>query len=134
MLASLLKNESDTAMISVSTSLGQVREGRLRALAVGSLQPMSQLPDAPPAARTIPGLDFGVWHGIAGPAGMDPALAVRINSVFNQILQVPAIRSLMMESQAANIVGGTPQQFDAFIKSELKRWPEVVKAGGIKME
>ena len=58
-------------------------------------------------------------------------LATRINGVFNQVLQVPAVRTAITEAQAADIVGGTPQQFDAFIKSELKRWPEVVKTAGI---
>ena len=134
MLTALLKDEADTAMISVSTSLGQVREGKVRALAVGSLQPMPQLPDTPTAAQTIPGMDFGLWHGIAGPAGMEPALTARINSVFNQVLQVPAVRAAITGPQAGNIIGGTPQQFDDFIKGELKRWPDVVKAAGIKVE
>ena len=134
MLTALLKNEADTAIITVSTALGQIREGRIRALAGASERPMPQLPDTPPVARTIPGFDVSVWHGIAGPAGMDPALVARINSVFNQVLQVPSVRTAITQSQAADIVGGTPQQFDAFIKSELKRWPEVVKAAGIKPE
>ena len=95
---------------------------------------MPQLPDTPPAGRTIPGFDVAVWHGIAGPAGMEPALVARINGIFNQVLQVPAVRSAITEAQAADIVGGTPQQFDAFIKSELQRWPEVVKTAGIKSE
>jgi tripartite-type tricarboxylate transporter receptor subunit TctC len=132
MLTALLKNEADTAIITVSTALGQVREGKIRALAGISERPMPQLPDTPPVARTIPGFDVSVWHGIAGPAGMDPALVARINGVFNQVLQVPAVRNAITVSQAADIIGGTPQQFDAFIKSELKRWPEVVKAAGIQ--
>ena len=65
---------------------------------------------------------------------MEPALVARINGIFNQVLQVPAVRSAITEAQAADIVGGTPQQFDAFIKSELQRWPEVVKTAGIKSE
>jgi tripartite-type tricarboxylate transporter receptor subunit TctC len=134
MLTALLKNEADTAIITVSTALGQIREGRVRALAGGSTRPMPQLPDTPPAGNTIPGFDVTVWHGIAAPAGMDPALAMRINGVFNQVLQVPAVRSAITGAQAAEVVGGTPQQFDAFIKNELKRWPEVVKAAGIKAE
>ena len=134
MLTALLKNEADTAIITVSTALGQIREGRIRALAGASERPMPQLPDTPPVARTIPGFDVSVWHGIAGPAGMDPALVARINGIFNQVLQVPSVRTAITQSQAADIIGGTPQQFDAFIKSELKRWPEVVKAAGIKPE
>jgi tripartite-type tricarboxylate transporter receptor subunit TctC len=134
MLTALLRNEADTAIITVSTSLGQIKEGRIRALAGASMRPMPQLPETPPAGRTIPGFDVAVWHGITAPAGMDPVLATRINGVFNQVLQVPTIRTAIAEAQAAEIVGGTPQAFDAFIKSELKRWPEVVKAAGIKPE
>lgn len=134
MLTSLLRGDADTAIITVSTSLGQVRDGKIRALAGASMRPMKQLPDVPPAGQTIPGFDVSVWHGIVGPAGMDAALVARINGVFNQVLQVPQVRTAITEAQAAEIVGGTPRQFDAFIKGELKRWPEVVKAAGIKPE
>jgi tripartite-type tricarboxylate transporter receptor subunit TctC len=134
MLTALLKNEADTATITVSTALGQIRENRVRALAGLSMRPMPQLPDTPPVGKTIPGFDVAVWHGIAGPAGMDPALVARINGIFNQVLQVPTVRTAISQAQAADIVGGSAQQFDAFIKSELKRWPEVVKAAGIKVE
>jgi tripartite-type tricarboxylate transporter receptor subunit TctC len=88
----------------------------------------------PSVGQTIPGFDVNVWHGIVGPAGMDAALVARLNGIFNQVLQVPQVRTNISEAQAAEIVGGTPQQFDAFIKSELKRWPDVVKAAGIKPE
>ena len=134
MLTSLLRGDADTAIITVSTSLGQIREGKIRALAGSSMRPMRQLPDVPPAGQTIPGFDVSVWHGIVGPAGMDAALVTRLNGIFNQVLQVPQVRTAITEAQAAEIVGGTPQQFDAFIKGELKRWPEVVKAAGIKPE
>jgi tripartite-type tricarboxylate transporter receptor subunit TctC len=134
MLTSLLRNETDTAVITVSTALGQIREGKVRALAGLSMLPMRQLPDTPPVAKTIPGFDVAVWHGIAGPAGMEPALVNRINGIFNQVLQIPGVRTAIADAQAADIVGGTPQQFDAFIKRELKRWPDVVKAAGIKSE
>jgi tripartite-type tricarboxylate transporter receptor subunit TctC len=131
MLTALLRGD---AVITVSTSLAQVREGKVRPLAGSAARPMRQLPDVPPAAATLPGYDVSVWHGIVGPAGMDPALVSRINAVFNQVLQVPQVRTAITEAQAADIIGGTPQQFDAFIKDELKRWPEVVRAAGIKPE
>jgi tripartite-type tricarboxylate transporter receptor subunit TctC len=134
MLTSLLRDEADTAVITVSTALGQIREGKVRALAGLSSRPMKQLPQVPPVSNTIPGFDVAVWHGIAAPAGMDSALTSRINGIFNQVLQLPQVRAAISESQAADIIGGTPEQFDAFIKSELKRWPDVVKAAGIKTE
>jgi len=134
MLTAVLRGDADTAIITVSTSLGQLRDGKIRALAGAASRPMRQLPDVPPASQAVPGFDVSVWHGIVGPAGMDSALVARINGVFNQILQAPAIRTAITEGQAADIVGGTPQQFDAFIKGELRRWPEVVKSAGIKPE
>ena len=134
MLTSLLRADADTAVITVSTSLGQVREGKIRALAGVSARPMAQLPDTPSVGKTVPGFDVNVWHGIVGPAGMDPALVARLNGIFNQVLQLPSGSKAITEAQAADIIGGTPQQFDAFIKSELKRWPEVVKAAGIKAD
>jgi tripartite-type tricarboxylate transporter receptor subunit TctC len=132
MLMALLRGDADTAVITVSTSLAQIREGKIKALAGVSARPMRQLPDVPAVAKTLPGFDVSVWHGIAGPAGMDPALVTRINAVFNQVMQAPAVRAAITETQSADIIGGTPQQFDAFIKEELKRWPEVVRAAGIK--
>jgi len=134
MLTSLLREEADAAIITVSTALGQIQEGKVRPLAGVQARPMPQLPNTPPIADTIPGFDVNVWHGIVAPAGMDPALVARINTVFNQALKVPEVRSAITEAQAAQIVGGSADQFDAFIKSELKRWPEVVKAAGIKPE
>ncbi|MBM3353303.1 MAG: tripartite tricarboxylate transporter substrate binding protein [Betaproteobacteria bacterium] len=134
MLTSLLRGDADTAIITVSTSLGQVREGKIRALAGAAMRPMRQLPEVPPAGQTIPGFDVSVWHGIVGPAGMDPALVRRVNAVFNQVLQAPAVRAAISDGQSADIIAGTPQQFEAFIKGELKRWPEVVKAAGIKAD
>ena len=74
MMTALLRNEADTATITVSTALGQIKEGNVRALAGTSMRPMLQLPDTPPAGQTVRGFDVTVWHGIAGPAGMDAPL------------------------------------------------------------
>ncbi len=134
MLTALLRGDADTAIITVSTSLAQIREGKVRPLAGISARPMRQLPEVASVAASLPGYDVSVWHGIVGPAGMDPALVARVNAVFNQVLQAPAVRTAITETQSADIIGGTPQQFDAFIKDELKRWPEVVRAAGIKPE
>ena len=62
------------------------------------------------------------------------ALVARINGLFNQVLQSPAVNSAITGAQASEVVGGSAQQFDALIKAELKRWPEVVKDAGIKIE
>ena len=132
MTTAVLRGDADTAIITLSTALGHIKDGKIRALAGIAMKPMPQLPDTPPVGKTIPGFDVAVWHGIVGPAGIEPALVARINAVFNRVLQDPAVRKAITEGQAADIVAGSAQQFDAFIKAELKRWPEVVRAAGIK--
>ena len=131
MLTALLREDADIAIITVSTALGHIKEGKIRPLAGVAMRPMPQLPDVPPASDTLPGFDVAVWHGIVGPAGMDRALVKRINAIFNQVLLAPAVSTAITQAQAADIIGGTPEQFDAFIKSELVRWPDVVKTAGI---
>lgn len=78
--------------------------------------------------------DVAIWHGIVGPAGMDTGLVKRTNAVFNAVLKDAAVQTAIREGQAAEIIGGTPEQFDAFIKDELKRWPEVMKAAGAEVK
>ena len=95
---------------------------------------MRQLPDVPPAGQTAPGFDVSVWHGVVGPAGMDPALVARINGIFNQVLQVSTVRTAITEAQAAEIVGGTPQQFADFMATETIKWAKVAKRAGIEPE
>jgi tripartite-type tricarboxylate transporter receptor subunit TctC len=134
MLTSVIRGDADVAPITVSTALSHIKEGRVRALAGFGAKPMPQLPDTPPAGQTLSGFDVLLWHGIVAPAGMDPALTARINAVFNQVLKDPSVQKAINVAQAAEAVGGSAAQFDALIKAELKRWPEVARAAGMKPE
>jgi tripartite-type tricarboxylate transporter receptor subunit TctC len=130
MATAVMRGDADTAVLSLSTSLQLIQEGKLHALAGVGARPMPQLPNTAAVAKDIPGFDVAIWHGIVGPAGMDAALVKRINAVFNAVLADPAVKKALTEAQAADIIGGTPEKFDAFIKAELQRWPEVMKALG----
>ncbi len=134
MLTSVVRGDADVAPITVSTAIGQIKEGKVKGLAGFPVKQIPQLPDMPPAAQALPGFQIELWHGIVGPAGMDPALVARINSILNQVLETPAVRNAINVSQAAEAVGGSAAQFDTLIKAELKRWPQVVKDAGIKVE
>jgi tripartite-type tricarboxylate transporter receptor subunit TctC len=65
---------------------------------------------------------------------MDPALADRINAVFNQIVAVPEIRKAVEETQAGRVIGGTRAEFETFLRREYDRWSQVIRAGGIRTE
>jgi tripartite-type tricarboxylate transporter receptor subunit TctC len=65
---------------------------------------------------------------------MDPALVGRINAIFNKVLETSAVSAAISQAQAAEVAGGSPKQFDDLIKAELKRWPELIKSVGIKVD
>jgi tripartite-type tricarboxylate transporter receptor subunit TctC len=134
MLTAVVRGDADVSPITVSTALGQIKEGKVKGLAGFPAKQIPQLPDTPPASQDLPGFSIELWHGIVAPAGMDPALVARINSIFNQVLETPAVRNAINVAQAAEVVGGSAAKFDALIKDELKRWPQVVKDAGIKAE
>jgi len=134
MTTSLLRGDTDVAAITVSTSMAFIREGKVRAVAGFPARQIPELPDTPPAIQSIPGFSIDLWHGIVAPAGMDPALVNRINTIFNQVLKTPAVSAAISQAQAAEVVGGSPKQFDDLIKAELKRWPELIKSAGIKVD
>jgi tripartite-type tricarboxylate transporter receptor subunit TctC len=133
-LRSLLANETQSAVITVSTSLPQVREGKLKAIAVAGKGPVAQLPGVRPLAETLPGFEATVWHGIVGPAGLPPEVVAAANRVFNAVVQQPEVRRSVEQIQAGEVVGGTPEQFAGFIRAEYERWAPVIRAAGIRTE
>ena len=130
MLTSLLKDEADTAIITVSTALGQIREGKVRALAGVSMQPMKQLPDVPPVGRTIPGFDVKVWHGIVGPAGMDPAVVRKLHDEIISILKTQDMQD-RIKTLGFDVIAGSPEQFAAQLKEDIVRWGDVARRANI---
>ncbi|WBV45296.1 tripartite tricarboxylate transporter substrate binding protein [Pseudoroseomonas cervicalis] len=129
----VMRNETQFCFPTLSSVLGMVRGGQLRVLAMGG-GPCPQAPEAPLLRDTIPGFDVAIWYGVAAPPGMNPALADRINEVFNRIAALPEVRRSVEESQAGNIVAGPRQQFADFLKREHDRWAPVIQEGGIRVE
>lgn len=131
---SLLQNETESAIITVSTSLPFVREGKLRALAVTAKDPVAALPDVPPLAATLPGFEAAVWHGIVGPAGLPPEMVAAANRVFNAIVARPEVQRAVEQTQSGVTVGGSPEAFGAFIQAEAARWTPLIRGLGLRVE
>jgi tripartite-type tricarboxylate transporter receptor subunit TctC len=131
---SIIAGETESTFMTVSTSLPFIREGKVKAIAVSSRAPVAQLPGVPPLSQVLPGFEAMVWHGIVGPAGMPPEITDAANRVFNAILAEPAVREVTQERQAAEIVGGSPQQFAAFIQAEIARWTPLIRSLGLRAE
>jgi tripartite-type tricarboxylate transporter receptor subunit TctC len=134
MVTALIRNDAQFGFPTVSSGIGQIRQGNAKALGIGNPEGTPLLPDVPAISSVIPDFRVAVWHGIVAPAGMDPALVARINEVFGRIAAMEAVKQRIFETQAGAVVGGTPQQFAEHIQREIARWTPIIRAGGIRSE
>ncbi len=134
MVTALIRNDAQFGFPTVSSGIGQIRQGNARAIAIGSTGGTPLLPGVPALSSLLPGFEVAVWHGIVAPAGMDPALTRRINEVFGRIAAMPDVQQRIFETQAGRVVGGTPEDFAAHIRREVARWTPIIREGGIRSE
>jgi tripartite-type tricarboxylate transporter receptor subunit TctC len=134
MVTALIRGDAQFGFPTVSSGIGQIRQGNARAMGIGNPEGTPLLPDVPPVSSVLPGFRVAVWHGIVAPAGMDPALVTRINEVFGRIAAMEDVKKRIFDTQAGTVVGGTPAQFASFIQGEIARWSPIIRDGGIRSE
>ena len=132
-VTAVMRGDAQFCFPTLSSALQMIRGGQVRAVAMGGAA-TDMMPGVPPIADTLPGFDVAIWYAFAAPPGMDPALADRINAVFNRIAALPEVRKAVADSQAGTVVGGTRQEFADFLKAEYARWTPVIREGGIRTE
>jgi len=129
----LLSGQVDFNFDNLATAAPNIRSGRLKAIAVTTPQRSPMLPDAPPVADTLKGFSIDTWWGLVAPAGTPAAVIAKMNKAFTAALQEPATKK-RFESLLAEPVASSPEQFGAFMKSELAKYEKVVKATGAKVD
>ncbi len=113
---------------------GLVAGGRVRAIAVTSPKRLASLPDTPTVAESgYPGFEAATWSGVVAPAGTPRALVDRLNAEVNRALGVAEMARKLAEDGSTPL-GGTPQQFADFIRSEVAKWGAVVREAGIRLD
>lgn len=114
--------------------LPHIRSGKLRALAVTSLQRSPVAPDVPTVAESgFPGFEALAWHGILAPGRTPPTVVAKLNEEIVKALADPDTKALLV-SQAMQTVGGTPQEFAAFIQKDIVLWKAVAAAAKVTVE
>jgi tripartite-type tricarboxylate transporter receptor subunit TctC len=114
--------------------LPHIRAGSVRALAAASAQRIPQLPDVPTFAEAgIDGMVIDSWFGFIAPAATPDATVAALNAAFARALADPVVRS-RIEAAGASVLGGTPEDADRHMRSEVERWARVVKEAGIRPE
>ena len=114
-------------------SVGQLEAGTVRALAVTTASRAPFLPTVPGMAETVPGYDTEVWWGLLGPAGMSPDLVAKLAHDFVAALNTEPVKERLAKLGAAPI-GSSPEQFDARIRADYKKWGPIIEAAGMKAE
>jgi tripartite-type tricarboxylate transporter receptor subunit TctC len=111
-----------------STVLGLIKDGRVKALATSQGKRASVAPELPTIAEAaLPGYDTGLWFGILGPAGTPMPIIDKLSKATNEALKDPETLKAL-HAQGLDALGGSPDDFAKFIKSETERWARVIHA------
>jgi tripartite-type tricarboxylate transporter receptor subunit TctC len=131
-ITDLLGGRVDYYFAPISAALSNIREGKLRAVAVSSAKRSGSLPEVPTVAESgVPGFEFTLWFGVWGPAGMPADVVDRISKDVNRALADPGVRERLAKlGNDAMIM--TPVQFSQFVRREVEDYARVTKAAGIK--
>ncbi|SEA81031.1 tripartite tricarboxylate transporter substrate binding protein [Variovorax sp. YR216] len=129
----LLSGQVDFNFDNLATAAPNIRSGKLKAIAVTTADRSSALPDVPPVAATLKGFSIDTWWGLVAPAGTPPEMVAKLNQAFVAALKTPETKT-RFASLLAEPVASTPEQFGAFMKSELAKYEKVVKATGAQVD
>ena len=131
---SLVSGETSMLFATIPSAIQHIQSGRLRGLAVSRAQRNPALPDVPTVAEAgVPGYEAIEWNGVMVPAGTPPAVVRRIHQSLSKVLAAPAMKERIV-GVGAEVVGSSPEEFTAFIKSEFAAWAKVIKEVGITVE
>jgi len=114
-------------------SLGYIRAGKLRALAVTTAKRQEPLPDVPTVGEFLPGFEARGWYGVVVPKATPTEIVEKLNKEINAALADPNMKKRLTDLGAA-VFAGSPADFGKFIADEIEKWGKVIKFAGIKAE
>ena len=134
-LLDMLSGTMDVMFDNLPSSMPQIKGGKLKALAVTSSQRSAAMPEIPTVAEAagLKGFDASSWFGLLAPAGTPPEIVNRIQQEVAKSLNTPAMKEKLV-AQGAIPSGNTPAEFARLIDSEHKKWAQVVKVSGAKVD
>jgi tripartite-type tricarboxylate transporter receptor subunit TctC len=133
MLQDLAAGQVQMSIDNLPSALPLIQSGRLLALGVTSAQPVPQLPGVPAIASVLPGYEAEAWFVLVAPAGTPQPIIDKLSAEVDRILKKPEVAERFAKL-GATPVGGTPRQLGDFIAAETRKWQQVVKASGAKVD
>ncbi len=132
-LIDLIGGQVDVLFDNLPSSIGRIKSGKLRALAVTSQEREPSLPQLPTVGETVPGYEATAWFGIGMPKGTPREIIDRVNAEVNRALADPKMRDRLAEL-GGKPIAGTPEDFGKIIAAETAKWEKVVTSSGAKVE
>ena len=132
-LTDLMGGQVHVLFDNLPSSIGHIKAGKLRALAVTSEGREPSLPGVPTVAETVPGYEATAWFGIGMPKGTPREVIDKVNAEINRALADPKMRERLAEL-GGKPIGGTPEDFGKVIAAETAKWGKVVTSSGAKVE
>ena len=130
-LTDMISGQVQVMFDNVPTSIEFIRAGKLRPLAVTTVQRSEVLPDLPTVADFVPGYEASAWYGVGAPKGTPAEIIDKLNSEINAILANPKTKSRFAEL-GASLIGGSPADFGRLVVEETDKWGKVIRFSGAK--
>ncbi|MCD6043256.1 MAG: hypothetical protein K0R40_2859, partial [Burkholderiales bacterium] len=130
-IVGLLGGEYHYNFMGLTGAFGQVRAGKLRAIAVSAPKRLDTAPDIPSLSEVLPGFSVVGWYGIAAPAKLPKPLLEKIHAGVLSLVKSPEFVKTM-KSNGSDAKYSTPEEFRQFMLDDMKKWADVVKRAGIK--
>jgi tripartite-type tricarboxylate transporter receptor subunit TctC len=132
-LTDLIAGQVHVLFDNLPSSIGHIRGGRIRALAVTTSEPSAALPGIPTVAQSVPGYEASAWFGIGMPKGTPREIVDKVNAEVNRALNDPGMLK-KLEDLGGTPIKGSADDFGKVVQSEVDKWAKVVKASGATVE
>ena len=132
-LTDLIGGQVQVTFESMPASIGYIRAGKLRALAVTTTRRSEALPDLPTVAEFVPGYEASTWYGVGAPKATPAEIVEKLNKEINASLADPRFIARLMEL-GAEPMPMSPSDFGKLVADETEKWGKVIRTAGIKAE
>ena len=133
-LIDFVAGQTQVFMSNIVIILPQVKAGKVRALAVSSATRSQVASEVPTIAESgVPGYNEGAFHGVMAPAGTSKAIVEKLHMEIVKAMRSPEVLG-RLTAEGAEVVAGTPQEFDARLRADIDKWAKIIKQSGIRAE
>ena len=133
-MTALISGDVTMTFATIVAATPQIKGGRVKAIGIAAKSRAGSLPDVAPISESgVPGFESLSWGGVLAPAGTPPAVVNSLHAEFVKILRMPDVKD-KIAGLGADIVGSSPAEFQAYLKSEIDKWSGVIKASGAAID